>query len=175
NTPAAERCASSAELPGTRPPQKPTWTRQRPAADSSLVAKPSADVVGGIEFKGMSKSVVTPPDAAAAVAVANPSHSVRPGPVTRTCASTRPGRTASSPTSTTDPPCGGAPGVTDAIRPPRTRIAAGPTPSAVATRRLTKKKSGGLTDRGPILWRPAPPSPRAGRRAPDDRLPPNDR
>jgi len=37
------------------------------------------EVVAGIELSGISMSVVTPPAAAALVAVSNPSHSVRPG------------------------------------------------------------------------------------------------
>lgn len=36
-------------------------------------------VVGGMEFKGMSTTVVTPPEAAARVPVQKPSQSVRPG------------------------------------------------------------------------------------------------
>ena len=44
----------------------------------------------------MSIRVVTPPAAAARVAVANPSHSVRPGSFTCTCVSTRPGSSTSS-------------------------------------------------------------------------------
>ena len=48
-------------------------------------------VVGGTEFSGMSMIVVTPPRAAAVVAVANPSHSVRPGSLTCTWVSTTPG------------------------------------------------------------------------------------
>ena len=46
---------------------------------------------GGREFSGISMIVVTPPAAAARVAVANPSHSVRPGSLTWTWVSTRPG------------------------------------------------------------------------------------
>ena len=44
----------------------------------------------------MSRIVVTPPAAAARVAVANPSHSVRPGSLMCTWVSTRPGRRISS-------------------------------------------------------------------------------
>ena len=43
-------------------------------------------VVGGIEFKGISTSVVTPPEIAALVPVQNPSQSVRPGSLRWTCA-----------------------------------------------------------------------------------------
>ena len=49
-------------------------------------------MVGGMQLSGMSTIVVTPPAAAARVAVANPSHSVRPGSFTCTWLSTRPGQ-----------------------------------------------------------------------------------
>ena len=48
-------------------------------------------VVAGTLLSGMSTIVVTPPAAAAGDAVSNPSHSVRPGSLTWTCVSTRPG------------------------------------------------------------------------------------
>ena len=51
----------------------------------------SRSVVAGRQFSGMSMIVVTPPAAAARVAEAKPSHSVRPGSFTCTCVSTRPG------------------------------------------------------------------------------------
>ena len=47
-------------------------------------------------LSGMSTMVVTPPAAAARVAVAKPSHSVRPGSLTCTWVSTRPGSSTSS-------------------------------------------------------------------------------
>src|SRR5258705_4695388 len=47
-------------------------------------------------LNGMSTIVVTPPAAAARVAVSNPSHSVRPGSLTCTCVSTIPGDTTRS-------------------------------------------------------------------------------
>ena len=43
-------------------------------------------VVGGIELRGMSTTVVMPPDAAARVPVQKPSQSVRPGSLRCTCA-----------------------------------------------------------------------------------------
>src|SRR5579863_56932 len=46
-------------------------------------------------LSGMSTSVVTPPAAAASVAVSNPSHSVRPGSLMCTWVSTSPGRSTS--------------------------------------------------------------------------------
>lgn len=48
-------------------------------------------VVGGMALSGMSTTVVTPPKAAARVPVQKPSHSVRPGSLRCTWASTRPG------------------------------------------------------------------------------------
>ena len=53
-------------------------------------------VVGGTELSGMSMIVVTPPAAAARVADAKPSHSVRPGSLTCTWLSTSPGSSTSS-------------------------------------------------------------------------------
>ena len=47
-------------------------------------------------LSGMSRIVVTPPAAAAAVAVGKPSHSVRPGSLTWTWVSTSPGSSTSS-------------------------------------------------------------------------------
>jgi hypothetical protein len=47
--------------------------------------------VGGMAFSGISTTVVTPPLAAACVPVQKPSHSVRPGSLRWTWASTRPG------------------------------------------------------------------------------------
>ena len=52
----------------------------------------------------MSTIVVTPPAAAARVAVAKPSHSVRPGSLTCTWVSTMPGMSTSSEPSTTSSP-----------------------------------------------------------------------
>ncbi|KAK4124451.1 hypothetical protein N657DRAFT_571933, partial [Parathielavia appendiculata] len=46
---------------------------------ASFSLKPMRVVVGGMAFKGMSMTVVTPPEAAALVPVSKPSHSVRPG------------------------------------------------------------------------------------------------
>ena len=55
-------------------------------------------VVAGMLFNGMSTRVVTPPAAAARVAVSNPSQAVRPGSLMCTCVSTMPGDTTMSPT-----------------------------------------------------------------------------
>ena len=89
-------------------PRRPrTRRRRRPclAAAARLVSRASGSRVGGMLFSGMSRIVVTPPAAAARVAVAKPSHSVRPGSLTWTWVSTRPGsRTTSPPSSTTSRP-----------------------------------------------------------------------
>ena len=60
---------------------------------------PATVVVAGTLLSGMSTIVVTPPAAAARVAVSNPSHSVRPGSLTWTCVSTMPGEMTRSPKS----------------------------------------------------------------------------
>ncbi len=93
-TPASHSGSRSSRLPGTAPPQKPTSTASWPAGGrAAWRAGPRRVVVGGTELSGMSTSVVTPPSAAARVAVANPSHSVRPGSLTCTWVSTTPGST----------------------------------------------------------------------------------
>ncbi len=101
NTPARCSPASSPVLPGTAPPQKPVSTHSCPSAAARLTASPRTVVVGGTEFSGMSTIVVTPPAAAALVAEAKPSHSVRPGSLTCTWVSTSPGSSATAPRSVT--------------------------------------------------------------------------
>lgn len=66
-------------LPGMIPPQKATSVQHWPCAATRFVSKCGNVVVGGMEFRGMSTRVVTPPDAAALVPVQKPSQSVRPG------------------------------------------------------------------------------------------------
>ena len=56
--------------PGIAPPQKPTSTWHWPAAVFCLISRASTVQVGGMLLSGMSISVVTPPAAAARVAVA---------------------------------------------------------------------------------------------------------
>jgi hypothetical protein len=96
NTPASCRAPSSPSLPGTAPPQNPTSTAHWPRAAARLTSRAATSSVGGSELSGMSTIVVTPPAAAARVAVAKPSHSVRPGSLTCTWVSTRPGSSTSS-------------------------------------------------------------------------------
>ena len=91
-------------MSGTAPPQKPTSTWHCPEAACRLAASAAIETVGGKLFSGMSMIVVIPPAAAARVAVANPSQSVRPGSFTCTCGSTNPGNSARSPRSC--PGCG---------------------------------------------------------------------
>ena len=67
---------------------------------------PPRVVVAGTLLSGMSTSVVTPPAAAARVAVSKPSHSVRPGSLMCTCVSTTPGDTTRSGTLNTRAPVG---------------------------------------------------------------------
>ena len=98
-TPALYSSGSSAALPGIAPPQKPTSTWHCPRAAPRLISSASGVTVGGTELSGMSMSVVTPPAAAARVALANPSHAVRPGSLTCTWVSTSPGSSTSSPRS----------------------------------------------------------------------------
>ena len=95
-TPASCSPRRSSMLPGIAPPQKPTSTCAVSCAAFRLISSPSTVVVGGMLFSGMSRIVVTPPAAAARVAVAKPSHSVRPGSLTCTWLSTRPGSSTSS-------------------------------------------------------------------------------
>ena len=119
-------------LPVGRPP---AW----PAGASTVV-------VGGMLLSGMSTIVVTPPAAAARVAVAKPSHSVRPGSLTCTWVSTRPGsRTSSSSRRTVSSPERAAPaelsGSTATIRPPLMPTAAGPSPPAVTARSARMRTS----------------------------------
>ena len=83
----------------------------------------------------MSTMVVTPPAAAARVAVSKPSHSVRPGSLTWTCASTSPGETTRSPTSITSGSATRS-GTTASIRSPAISTVPGDTPSGRTTRRL---------------------------------------
>lgn len=62
-------------------------------------ANDSAEMGTPYSYRGMSTMVVTPPAAAARVAVQKPSHVVRPGSFTCTWQSTMPGITTLSPTS----------------------------------------------------------------------------
>ena len=90
-----------AGVPGHRAAPEPDVNRALPSRGRPLDLECGASTVGGIEFSGMSMTVVTPPAAAAAVAVANPSQSVRPGSFTCTWLSTSPGSSTSSSPSTT--------------------------------------------------------------------------
>src|SRR5215475_6752332 len=136
NTPARCSPASSPRLPGTAPPQKPTST-QPPRAVGRLRRSALAVVVGGRQLSGMSTSVVTPPSAEARVALAKPSHSVRPGSLTWTWVSTTPGSSTSwLGSSSTRTASGASPwAARAAIRPSRTATVAGRMPSGVTTRR----------------------------------------
>ncbi len=99
-----ERPRGRPRCPAPRRPRsrrRRTPGRGRPPASRSSAA---TVVVGGMLLSGMSTIVVTPPAAAARVALAKPSHSVRPGSLTWTWVSTSPGSsTSSSASSTTSP------------------------------------------------------------------------
>jgi hypothetical protein len=69
------------------------------AAASRLSSRAATLVVSGRQLRGMSMTVVKPPAAAARVAVAKPSHSVRPGSLMWVWTSMRPGRRARLPRS----------------------------------------------------------------------------
>jgi hypothetical protein len=130
-------------LPGTAPPQKPTSTQQRPSAAFRFTSSAGTSTVGGMLFSGMSRMVVTPPAAAARVALSKPSHSVRPGSLTCTCVSTRPGSsTSSSASSTTCAPSSRSDsGTTAAIRPSTTPTQAPVSPAGVTARRARTTRS----------------------------------
>ncbi len=157
NTPASCRGRRSLVLSGRAPPQKPTSTCAWPAATRCLVRRWSTVVVGGRELRGMSTRVVMPPAAAARVAVQKPSHSVRPGSLTWTWVSTRPGSRTSSPRSSRRAPSGtGASwGRTAVIVPRATATDAARGPSGVMTRveRSTSSVSDTRTPCSPVLRR----------------------
>src|SRR6185437_873556 len=142
SAPASSKRTSSPALPGTAPPQKPTSTQHCPRAAARFTSRFSTVVVGGMLFSGMSTSVVTPPAAAARVAVANPSQSVRPGSLMWTCASTIPGETMSSPASTSGTEGGtSSKPATATMTPPATWIVAGRIAPPLTTRRPLTTRS----------------------------------
>ncbi len=93
-------------LPGTRPPVNATSTKSLPSVAAAFASNAARVVVGGEALSGMSTSVVTPPAAAARVAVSKPSQCERPGSLMSTWVSTRPGRRTPSPASSTIAPGG---------------------------------------------------------------------
>ena len=92
-TPSSASSARRATLPGTSPPQSAKSVIAAPSAAATFRRNASASTVGGCAFSGMSTTHVVPPAAAAAVPLAQPSQSARPGSLKCTCASTAPGRT----------------------------------------------------------------------------------
>ena len=111
-TPASCSGAQVGEV--ARAPRRPRTRRRRTpgrAAAARFSSSAATVVVGGMLLSGMSTIVVTPPAAAARVAVAKPSHSVRPGSLTWTWVSTRPGSSTSSSASSTHEVGVGAGGV----------------------------------------------------------------
>jgi hypothetical protein len=91
--PASRRPASLSRLPGTSPPQSAKSTHDCCSASSRLARNAAASSTGGSELSGMSKKQVPPPAASASEPWASPSHSVRPGSLKCTWASTMPGKT----------------------------------------------------------------------------------
>lgn len=75
----SEKHRALTSLSGIHPPQNATFDQHWPLAAFLFYSRFPTVVVGGIEFKGISTTVVTPPDIAALVPVRNPSQSVRPG------------------------------------------------------------------------------------------------
>ena len=151
STPPSCSGPSCAPLPGIAPPQKPTSTWQRPAAAARLTASAAGSTVGGRLFSGMSTMVVTPPAAAAAVAVPKPSQSARPGSLTCTCVSTRPGSRTTSPASSTTRRAVrvAVSGSTAAIVPSLTATQPGPSPSGVTIRCARSSSSNSATSSRP--------------------------
>ena len=90
---AASSSSRSSDPAGVSPPQSATSTRATPRAAATLASNDAPSSVGGIALSGMSIAVVVPPQASAAVPVAKPSQSARPGSLRCTCASTTPGST----------------------------------------------------------------------------------
>lgn len=77
-----------------RPPFPPLSPLCRTASTAlAFSLKSLALVAAGAEFRGMSSSVVTPPAAAAALAVSSPSQRSLPGSLACTCTSMTPGPT----------------------------------------------------------------------------------
>jgi hypothetical protein len=98
-------------------------------------------------FSGMSAMVVMPPAAAAAVAVANPSHCVRPGSFTCTWLSTSPGSSTHSSGTMTSPAAGPASvisviSVIPVITPSRATTTPERSPAGVMMRRARSRTSG---------------------------------
>ena len=94
-------------------------------------------------LSGMSMIVVTPPAAAARVAVAKPSHSVRPGSLTCTWLSTRPGSSTSSSARSmvSAPSSRDSSGSIATTTPSRTAMQRGTSPARVITLRPRNTRS----------------------------------
>ena len=94
-TPRAASSSRRSRSPGTSPPHSAKSTRATPVAAATLASNAAPSIVGGIALSGMSIAHVVPPAASAAVPVAKPSQSARPGSLRCTWASTTPGSTSS--------------------------------------------------------------------------------
>ena len=118
-------------------------TQARPLARRHLSARSTAEIVGGLVF-GISKTAVTPPNAAAAVPVAMSSLCSSPGSRKWTWLSMTPGRTCRPRQSTISPPRSGAIAPKATIRPARTPMSVSadlPGSTQVPPRRMRSKVS----------------------------------
>ena len=99
-TPRAASSSRRSRSPGTSPPHSAKSTAAWPVAAATLASKAAPSTVGGWALSGISTQAVAPPAASAAVPVAQPSQSARPGSLKCTWASIAPGSTCSPRAST---------------------------------------------------------------------------
>ena len=148
------------EVAGDQPaPQREVHARVALPARALAVEGRAVERGGGVD--GMSTAVVAPPAASAAVPVAKPSQSARPGSLRCTCASTTPGSSSSPRASISSLPPPSSSGPTAAITPSRT-------PTSSCPPRISR--SNAVTSRAPpaAAWSRRAPPPRP-RRAPPRR------
>src|SRR6516165_442525 len=157
STPASWSGSRLPRLLGMTPPQKPTSTWHCPSAALRLMASALAVTVVGTLSSGMATKVVTPPAAAALVAVAKPSHPVLPGSHACTWGSIRPGSTTTSePSSSTVRAAAGlSTGPTASMRPWLTAMAraCSGSPRSPDTTRGARMRSSRSTVTHPPAWR----------------------
>ncbi len=99
-TPRAASSSRRSRSPGTSPPHSAKSTAAWPVAAATLASNAAPSTVGGWALSGISTQAVAPPAASAAVPVAQPSQSARPGSLKCTWASIAPGSTCSPRAST---------------------------------------------------------------------------
>ena len=125
-TPRPASSSSRSSGPGTSPPQSAKSTFADARAAASLRSKAAPSTVGGWALSGMSMQAVAPPAASAAVPVAQPSQSVRPGSLKCTWASIAPGSTCRPRASSSSPAGRRARARSRRSRRPRSRRRPGP-------------------------------------------------